>query len=71
VENEIQIVDTHKSLITLVGIGFAAGWLQLNRTLVTRHDKIHPVNCLPETFQGVPRQNPIRVSQATSRNTGK
>src|ERR1039457_4155328 len=34
VENEIQIVDTHKSLITLVGIGFAAGWLQLNRTLV-------------------------------------
>src|ERR1019366_1717703 len=35
VENEIQIVDTHKSLITLVGIGFAAGWLQLNRTLVS------------------------------------
>ncbi len=34
VENEIQIVDTHKSLRTLVGIGFAAGWLQLNRTLV-------------------------------------
>jgi len=33
-EHAIQIVDTHKSLKTPVGIDFAAVWLQLNRTLV-------------------------------------
>jgi hypothetical protein len=42
VENAIQIVDTHKSLRTRVGIGFAAGWLQLNRTLVGR--LVNPLN---------------------------
>src|SRR5437867_655793 len=33
-QSEIQIVDTHESLETRVSIGFAAGWHQINRTLL-------------------------------------
>jgi hypothetical protein len=33
-KSEIQIVDTHESLKTLVNIGFAAGESQFNRTLL-------------------------------------
>jgi hypothetical protein len=32
---EIQIVDTHESLGTLINVGFAAGTPQFNRTLVS------------------------------------
>jgi len=34
-QSEIQIVDTHESLETLVSAGFAADRHQLNRTLLS------------------------------------
>jgi hypothetical protein len=33
-QDEIQIVDTHESLETLINVGIAAGTSQFNRTLV-------------------------------------
>jgi hypothetical protein len=33
-QDEIQIVDTHESLETLINVGVAAGTSQFNRTLV-------------------------------------
>ncbi len=37
VQYEIQIVDTHESLETLVNAGVAVGTSQFNRTLVLRN----------------------------------
>src|SRR3989338_7068935 len=38
-QSEIQIVDTHESLETLINIDVAAGTSQFNRTLLGRHIK--------------------------------
>jgi hypothetical protein len=35
-QSELQIVDTHESPETRVSIGFAAGWLQMNRTVLKK-----------------------------------
>jgi hypothetical protein len=45
-------VDTHKSLRTRVGIGSAAGWFQLNRTLVKAYHKRSNVE---STFSAIKR----------------
>ena len=37
-QSEIQIVDTHESLETLINVDVAAGSSQFNRTLVMQHD---------------------------------
>jgi len=36
-QSEIQIVDTHESLETLINVDVAAGTSQFNRTLVNNH----------------------------------
>jgi len=46
-QDEIQIVDTHESLETLIIVGVAVGTSQFNRTLVTilRSQIVRPLCC--------------------------
>jgi hypothetical protein len=46
VQIEIQIVDTHESLKTVINNGFTASKTQFNRTLLTKHPKQNGVTAL-------------------------